>query len=166
MRLETEWSDYCNFFRPTKMIVAKIKKPDGKGYIRKYQEGGPRTPYQRVLESGVLSEKKAAALTARYRRLNGVQLYRKIVRRLKRILNRQEVLRDRQRQAQKQFLEARLADSALRAAPSGTSASPSLQEGDVSHNPHQVGTRQRKLESVQQLTNQKNKRQLSGAHYT
>ena len=166
MRLETEWSDYCNFFRPTKMIVAKIKKPDGKGYIRKYQEGGPRTPYQRVLESGVLSEEKAAALTARYRRLNGVQLYQKIVRRLKRILNRQEVLRDRQRQAQKQFLEARLADSALRAAPSGTSASPSLQEGDVSHNPHQVGTRQRKLESVQQLTNQKNKRQLSGAHYT
>ena len=51
-RLESEWSDYCNFFRPTKMIVAKIKKPDGKGYVRKYQEGGPRTPYQRVRSRG------------------------------------------------------------------------------------------------------------------
>jgi hypothetical protein len=35
-RLEAEWSNYCNFFRPTKMIVAKEKKPDAKGYARKY----------------------------------------------------------------------------------------------------------------------------------
>ena len=72
MRLESEWSDYCNFFRPTKMIVAKTKKPDGKGYVRKYQAGGPRTPYQRVLDSGILSEEEAKALTERYRSLNGI----------------------------------------------------------------------------------------------
>ena len=48
---------------------------DEPGYVRKYQDGGPRTPYRRVLESGVLTEDEAKALTERYRRLNGIQLY-------------------------------------------------------------------------------------------
>ena len=64
-RLESEWSDYCYFFRPTKMIVAKIKKPYGNGYVRKYQEGGPRTPCQRVLEPGILGESESEALKRR-----------------------------------------------------------------------------------------------------
>ena len=166
MRLESEWSDYCNFFRPTKMIVAKIKKPDGKGYVRKYQEGGPRTPYQRVLESGILSESEAEALKRRYESINGIQLYQQVVRRLKRILRRQENWREQQRQSQRLFQEARLADSALRAAPSGTSASPGLMDGAVDLRTRPLSTRQRKLKSVQQLTNQKNKRQLQGARPT
>ena len=165
-RLEAEWSDYCNFFRPTKMIVAKIKKPDGKGYARKYQEGGPRTPYQRVLESGILSESESEALKRRYEGMNGIQLYQQIVRRLKRILRRQESWREQHRQCQKLFQEARLADSALRAAPSGTSASPGLLDGAVDLRPHPPSTRQRRLRSVQQLTNQKNNRQLQGARPT
>ena len=103
MRLEAEWSDYCNFFRPTKMIVAKTKKPDGKGYVRKYQAGGPKTPYQRVLDSGILSEEETKALTERYRSLSGIQLYQQVVRRLKRILRRQEAWRDKKRDAQRVF---------------------------------------------------------------
>ena len=166
MRLEAEWSDYCNFFRPTKMIVSKTKKADGKGYVRKYQDGGPRTPYQRVLESGVLTEDEAEALTERYRRLNGIQLYQQVVRRLKRILRRQEAWRDQQRDAQRLFLEARLADSALRAAPSGTSASPGLKDGAIDLRPNRLGTRQRKLQSVQYLTNQKASHRLQGARPT
>ena len=166
MRLEAEWSDYCNFFRPTKMIVSKTKKPDGKGYVRKYQAGGPRTPYQRVLESGVLNEEEAEALTERYRRLNGIQLYQQAVRRLKRILRRQEAWRDQLRKAQRLFLDARLADSALRAAPSGTSASPGIQDGTVDLRPCPLSTRKRKLLSVQYLTNQKANRQLLGARST
>ena len=165
-RLEAEWSDYCNFFRPTKMIVAKIKKPDGKGYVRKYQEGGPRTPYQRVLESGILGESESGALKKRYESMNGIQLYQQIVRRLKRILRRQESWREQHRQSQRLLQEARLADSALRAAPSGASASPGLLDGAVDLRPRPLGTRQRKLRSVQQLTNQKNKRQLQGARPT
>ena len=47
------------------MIVAKIKKPYGKGYVRKYQEGGPRTPCQRVLEPGILGESESEALERR-----------------------------------------------------------------------------------------------------
>ena len=165
-RLEAEWSDYCNFFRPTKMIVSKTKKPDGKGYVRKYQAGGPRTPYQRVLESGVLNEEEAEALTERYRRLNGIQLYQQVVRRLRRILRRQEAWRDQRRETQRLFLDARLADSALRAAPSGTSASTGIQDGGIDLRPNRLSTRQRKLRSVQYLTNQKAKRQLPGARST
>ena len=165
-RLESEWSDYCNFFRPTKMIVAKIKKPNAKGYVRKYQEGGPLTPYQRVLESGILSKPESEALKRRYDSMNGIQLYQQIVRRLKRILRRQESWREQHRQSQRLLQEARLADSALRAAPSGMSASPGLLDGAVDLRPRPLGTRQRKLKSVQQLTNQKNKRQLQGARPT
>lgn len=166
MRLEAEWSDYCNFFRPTKMIIAKTKKPDGKGYIRKYQPGGPRTPYQRVLESGVLDEDSAKALKARYEKLNGIQLYQQVVRRLKRILRRQDEWRLKQRQTQKLILEARLADSALRAAPSGPSASPGLKDGAIDLRPNRRSTRQRKLQSVQYLTNQKTNSRLQGARPT
>ena len=166
MRLEAEWSDYCNFFRPTKMIVSKAKKADGKGYVRKYQAGGPKTPYRRVIESGVLDEAAAKALADRYGRLNGIQLYQQIVRRLKRILRRQAAWRDRQRKTQRLFLDARLADSALRAAPSGTSASPGIQDGAINLRPDRLSSRQRKLQSVQYLTNPKTNRQLVGAHPT
>lgn len=166
MRLEAEWSDFCNFFRPTKMIIAKTKKPDGKGYIRKYQPGGPRTPYQRVLESGVLDEDSAKALKARHEKLNGIQLYQQVVRRLKRILRRQDEWRLKQRQTQKLILEARLADSALRAAPSGPSASPGLKDGAIDLRPNRRSTRQRKLQSVQYLTNQKTNSRLQGARPT
>lgn len=165
-RLEAEWSDYCNFFRPTKMLVSKVKRPDGKGFVRKYQDGGPKTPYRRVLESGVLSEDEAKALKGRYERLNGVQLYQQVCRRLKRILSRQECWRERRRQEQKLLQEARLADSALRAAPSGTSASPGLLDGAIDLCPDRLSVRQRKLKSVQQLTNQKTRHQSSGAHFT
>lgn len=78
-RPEAEWSDYCNFFRTTKMIVAKVKKPDGKGHVRKCQECGPRIPYRQVLESGILGESGSEALRRRYEGMNGVLLYQQIV---------------------------------------------------------------------------------------
>ena len=148
------------------MIVAKSKRADGKGFVRKYQEGGPRTPYQRVMESGVLSEEDARALRARYESLNGVQLYQAVVRRLGRIVRRQEKWRAEAAQRGEILHEARLADSALRAAPSGTSASPGIQDGGIDLRPTRLSTRQRKLQSVQYLTNKKTNHQLSGAHPT
>ena len=163
IRLERDWSDYCNFFRPTKMIVAKTKRADGKGFIRRYQEGGPRTPYQRVMESGVLDEAAAAALKARYESLNGVQLYQSIVRRLGRIVRRQEKWRAEMRQSGESVQEARLAASALRAAPSGTADSPGLLDGTIDLCQKPVSRRKRKEKSVKYLTNQKLRRQTSGA---
>lgn len=166
IRLEAEWSDYCNFFRPTKMIVSKEKKADGKGYVRKYQPGGPRTPYRRVLESGILDEAEAKALSERYEKLNGIQLYQQIVRRLKRILRRQEAWREQTRQERDLIQDALLADSALRAAPSGTSDSSGILDGAIDLRRKPLSIRQRKQRSVQQLTNQKTARQLQGARST
>lgn len=166
IRLEAEWSDYCNFFRPTKMIVSKEKKADGKGYVRKYQPGGPRTPYRRVLESGILDETEAKALSERYEKLNGIQLYQQIVRRLKRILRRQEAWREQTRQERDLIQDALLADSVLRAAPSGTSDSSGILDEAIDLRRKPLSIRQRKQRSVQQLTNQKTARQLQGARST
>ena len=163
IRLGRDWSDYCNFFRRTKMIVAKSKRADGKGFVRKYQEGGPRTPYQRVMESGVLGEEDARALRARYESLNGVQLYQAVVRRLGRIVRRQEKWRAEAAQRGEILHEARLAASALRAAPSGTADSPDLMDGAVDLRPKPLSMRKRKARSVQYLTNKKLLRQTSGA---
>lgn len=163
IRLERDWSDYCNFFRPTKMIVAKEKRPDGKGFVRRYQTGDPRTPYQRVLESGILSQDEAAALAARRERLNGVQLYQSIVRRLGRIIRRQEKWRAETHRDDEVFQEARVAASALRAAPSGTADATGLLAGTVDLGPKPLSKRKRKAKSVQQLTNQKLRRQSQGA---
>ena len=55
----------------------------------------------------------------------------------------------RQREVRRLLLDARLADSALRTAPSGTSASPGIQDGGIDLRPNRLSTRQRKLQSVQ-----------------
>ena len=74
--------------------------------------------------------------------------------------------RSQQRDVQRLLLDARLADSALRAAPSGASASPGIQDGGIDLRQNRLSTRQRKLQSVQYLTNKKSNHQLSGAHPT
>jgi hypothetical protein len=163
VRLERDWSDYCNFFRRTKMIVSKGKKADGKGYARKYQEGGPRTPCQRVIESGILSQEQAEALTGKYRSMNGVQLYQSIVRHLKRIANRQEAWRTQIRQRDEVLHAARVAASARRAAPAGPAYAPCLLDGIVDLRTKPLSAKKRKSKSVQQLTNQKQLRQSQGA---
>ena len=55
---------YTNFFRPCVMLLEKTKRPDGKGYICRYDS--PKTPCERVLESGVLTQnrKKRCAASA------------------------------------------------------------------------------------------------------
>ena len=157
--IHSAFSPYLQIF---KNYSVKNEVFPGPGPVNS-QAGGPRTPYQRVLDSGILSEENAKALTERYRSLNGIQLYQQVVRRLKRILRRQEAWREKKRDAQRIFLEARLADSALRAAPSGASASPGLKDGAIDLRPNRLSIRQRKIQSVQYLTNQKTNRQLSGA---
>ena len=61
---------YQNFFQPMQKLVAKTR--DGARETKYYDEA--KTPYQRVLASGVLDAGEAAALTARYRKLNPVRL--------------------------------------------------------------------------------------------
>lgn len=42
LRLESEWSDYCNFFRPTKMIIAKTQKTGRQGVYPEIPAGWPQ----------------------------------------------------------------------------------------------------------------------------
>ena len=52
-KLCDDWSDFRNFFCPCKMLVAKEKRPDGKGYRCRYD--APKTPFQRLLDEGILT---------------------------------------------------------------------------------------------------------------
>jgi len=69
-RLYRALTDYLNFFQPIRKVVAKERH--GARLRRRFDEA--RTPYERLLASGVLSEPAARDLAARYLRLNPVQL--------------------------------------------------------------------------------------------
>jgi len=62
--------DYVNFFQPVQKLVDKTRT--GARVTKRYDQA--RTPYQRLLESGVLSPQVAASLAARYAGLNPVLL--------------------------------------------------------------------------------------------
>lgn len=63
-----------NLLRPIRKLVAKER--DGARVVKRYDE--PRTPYQRLLESGVLAEDERRRLEARLRGLNPLALRRRI----------------------------------------------------------------------------------------
>lgn len=65
---------YKNFFQPTIKLVEKVRV--GGKIHRKYDE--PRTPFQRVMESGQISETAGKRLQARYEALNVVVLHKRI----------------------------------------------------------------------------------------
>lgn len=66
-----------NFFTPTKKPVGW--SVDGQGRRRRVYDN-PKTPYQRLLDAGVLSRAQERALQAQYAKLNPVELTRDIVR--------------------------------------------------------------------------------------
>lgn len=65
---------YVNFFQPTMKLVSKSR--NGAKVHKIYDTA--KTPYQRLLESGVLTGAKQAELAAIYRGLNPVQLLRQL----------------------------------------------------------------------------------------
>lgn len=66
-----------NFFTPTKKPVGW--ETDGQGRRRRVYDA-PQTPYQRLLDAGVLSKAQERALRAQHAQLNPVELTRDIVR--------------------------------------------------------------------------------------
>ena len=134
------------------MLVSKEKRQDGKGYRCRYDK--PRTPYRRVLDEHVLTPEQEAALKAYRARLSGMDLYRRVLKRLRKI-----------RRIQTAYAKARHAGAdlspfaarpalALRATPSGTAG---LHREGTSHfidNQRISRTEERRL-SVQYLANQK-----------
>lgn len=61
---------YTNFFQPVMQLQQKTRQ--GARVHKVYDQA--RTPYQRVLEQGVLTDQQQAALTQQYQRLNPVRL--------------------------------------------------------------------------------------------
>jgi hypothetical protein len=72
-------SAYNNFFRLVRKLVAKERL--GSKVVKRYDE--PRTPYQRLLAAGVLSEPDRVTLERRLLALNPAQLQRSIDRLLR-----------------------------------------------------------------------------------
>jgi hypothetical protein len=72
---------YVNFFQPVMKLVAKSRH--GAKVHKIYDTA--RTPYQRLLEAGVLTEVKRAELAAIYHGLNPVSLLRQIDENLERL---------------------------------------------------------------------------------
>lgn len=107
---------YNNFFRPCVMLLEKTKRADGKGFICRYDS--PKTPCERVLESGVLTPKQEEALRRKRASLNPVWLMELFVKRRAKLFRMQAESEKRRKRA-----AVPAADSALRAAPPGTSAS-------------------------------------------
>jgi hypothetical protein len=65
---------YHNFFQPTMKLVEKVR--EGGKIHRRYDE--PRTPYQRLMESGPLSARAKPSLREQYDTLNVAELRRSI----------------------------------------------------------------------------------------
>jgi hypothetical protein len=65
---------YLNFFQPTMKLVSKTRH--GAKVYKVYETA--RTPYQRLLEAGVLTEAKRAELAATYSGINPVALLKQI----------------------------------------------------------------------------------------
>ena len=88
-RVCEDYSDFRNFCVPCKMLVAKTKRKDGKGFSCRYDK--PQTPYGRVLADPAVPEGAKAALRRRKERINGIELYHRVLKRLRRIRRLQDL---------------------------------------------------------------------------
>ena len=159
-KLCDDWSDFRNFFCPCKMLVSKEKRPDGKGYKCKYDK--PRTPYQRVLDEHVLTPEQETALKAYRSRLGGMELYRRVCKRLRKIRRIQAAYSKAKHAGGDLSPFAARPALALRATPSGTAG---LRRGGRHANRAQTTsktTTSERLLSVQYLANQKPPTYLHG----
>ena len=83
-----DYSNYRNFCVPCKMLVAKVKRKEGKGFTCEYDK--PQTPYARVLADNAVPQDVKDALMRRKAKINGIELYHRILKRLRRIRRMQE----------------------------------------------------------------------------
>ena len=91
-RLCEDYSDWRNFCVPCKMLVAKVKRRDGKGFTCRYDN--PQTPYARVLSAPAVPQDAKNALQRRKAKINGIELYHRILKRLRRIRRLQGMARN------------------------------------------------------------------------
>ena len=152
VKLCDDWSDFRNLFCPCKMLVSKEKRPDGKGYKCTYDK--PRTPYQRVPDEHVLTPEQEPALKAHRSRLGGMELYRRVCKRLRKIRRIQAAYDKAKHAGGDLFPFAARPALALRATPSGTAG---LHREGTQHadNSQRMSRAEERRLSVQYLANQK-----------
>lgn len=88
-RLCEDYSDYRNFCVPCKMLVAKVKRKDGKGFSCRYDR--PHTPYARALSDPSVPQDAKDALMRRKAKINGIELYHRVLKRLRRVRRMQNL---------------------------------------------------------------------------
>ena len=152
VKLCDDWSDFRNFFCPCKMLVSKEKRPGGKGYKCIYDK--PRTPYQRVIDEHVLSPEQETALKAYRSRLSGMELYRRVLKRLRKIRRMQAAYAKAKHAGEDLSPFAARPALALRATPSGAAGLHREGTGHAVNNRPLSHAEERRL-SVQYLANQK-----------
>jgi len=108
-----------NYFRPCVMLLSKTKRPDGKGWRCVYDE--PKTPAQRALESGALTERGRKRIEETMANTNGVWLMELIRKRRRHLLALKRKLERPELSAG--GTAGPSSDSPLRGAPPGTSSS-------------------------------------------
>ena len=91
-RLCEDYSAWRNFCVPCKMLVAKIKRRDSKGFACRYDK--PQTPYARVLADPDVPQEAKDALKRRKAKINGIELYHRILKRLRRVRRLQGAAKD------------------------------------------------------------------------
>ena len=65
------------------MLVSKVKRKDAKGFTCRYDN--PQTPYARALADPAVPNDAKDALRRRKEGINGIELYHRILKRLRRI---------------------------------------------------------------------------------
>ena len=127
------------------MLVAKEKRPDGKSFRCRYD--APKTPFQRLLDEGILSPEAEKALRERRARCSGMELYRRVRKHLRKIRR----LQQEHAAAKKASSRAEPACPALplRGTPSGAAVLRRPRTASPNH------PAQERAESVQYLANQK-----------
>jgi len=76
------WEPFHNFFRPNMKLISKTRI--GSRYQKKYDE--PKTPYQRLLNSGCLTKDQTEKLQKIKTTLNPITLKKEIEKKLKKVV--------------------------------------------------------------------------------
>lgn len=152
VKLCDDWSDFKNLFCPCKMLIGKEKRVNGKGYRHTYDK--PKTPYQRLLDEHILTAEEEAKLEAYRSKLSGMELHRRVKKRLNKIKRIQSLYTQDKHAGKDLSRYATPPASALRAAPSGTAVRRRV-PGASSRAKPQISRKEERQISVQYLANQK-----------
>ena len=113
------YSLFVNFFVPSKMLISKEKRIDGKGFRCRYDK--PKTPFERVLAEHILTPEQEARLWKLKAKFSPTELYHSCVKLHKKIVRIQKTYSAAKSRGEVSSFASRSA-STLRVAPAGTAS--------------------------------------------